>query len=419
VQSHLPRFVANTVPFFFAIIFLGSVVAILAGCSGSLTQVGQPPTAAAPVPQKKLYYIVQSLGSLGGSRCCAVVKNNDRGWVVGTSDLPGNKSFHAFLWINGTMKDLGTLGGPNSNVGWIDNNGGDIAVGGSDTGKPDPLGEEFCEYGTHQTCLSFVWHHGKRRLIPTLGGNNNDVGDVDNHGLVLAYGETKVRDPQCIAPQVLDYEAYTWDPQTGRIRRLAPVKGDAVSQAGPLNDRGETVGYSGACGPQFDILLTYHAVLWRGDKPIDLGNLGGTIANEASGLNNRSQVTGLSALRGNKTAHAFLWQSGTMSDLGTLPGDHLSSGGDINDAGQVAGGSCKSAADYPHKCRATIWTNGMIADLNTLVRPPSSLFLTFANSINAHGDIVGEAHDRATGALVPFLATRCDPNGVLVKACSQ
>src|SRR5580704_14123810 len=145
--------------------------ALLAGCGGS-QQIGQP----APVPQKKLYYVVQSLGSLGGTKCCLVITNNDRGWVDGTSDLPGNKSFHPFLWINGVMKDLGTLGGPNASVGGL-NDRGDVTVGGSDTGKRDPLGEDFCSYHTHQTCLSFVWHDGKKTLLPTLGGNNNDVAD--------------------------------------------------------------------------------------------------------------------------------------------------------------------------------------------------------------------------------------------------
>ena len=54
------------------------------------------------------------------------------------------------------MLDLGTLGGPHANVGGM-NDHGIVTVGGSDTGTPDPLGEDFCGYGTHQTCLSFIW----------------------------------------------------------------------------------------------------------------------------------------------------------------------------------------------------------------------------------------------------------------------
>ena len=54
------------------------------------------------------------------------------------------------------MTDLGTLGGPNASAGGM-NEVGDVTVGGSDTGIPDPLGEDFCGFGTHQTCLSFAF----------------------------------------------------------------------------------------------------------------------------------------------------------------------------------------------------------------------------------------------------------------------
>jgi probable HAF family extracellular repeat protein len=36
---------------------------------------------------------------------------NNRGQIVGESDLPGDTATHAFLWQNGVMTDLGTLPG--------------------------------------------------------------------------------------------------------------------------------------------------------------------------------------------------------------------------------------------------------------------------------------------------------------------
>ncbi|MGA8099582.1 MAG: hypothetical protein WB810_13095 [Candidatus Cybelea sp.] len=392
-----------------------TAVSLLAGC-GSQTQVGQPAPIQTP------FYVVQSLGSLGGTSCCLVVANNNQGWVDGTSNLASDKSFHPFLWRNGVMKDLGTLGGPNASVGGM-NDRGDVTVGGSDTGKPDPLDEDFCGFGTHQTCLSFIWRHGKRTLIPTLGGNNNDVNGIKNSGLVLAFAETTVHDRTCVAPQVLGYEAFTWEPDTGKIQRLRPLNGDSVSVAFDVNDRGEAVGYSGACGTSgIDLLLEYHALMWRHGKPINLGSLGGTIFISAGGINDHDQVGGTSALRGNKAAHAFLWQNGTMADLGTLPGDLLSFGGSINDAGQMAIQSCKNLAAWLNntdKCHAAIWQNGVMIDLNTLVRPGSSLYLISANTINNRGEIVGTAIDRTNGSLVPFLATRCGSNSAATKGCAQ
>jgi probable HAF family extracellular repeat protein len=315
------------------------------------------------------------------------------------------------------MKDLGTLGGPNASVGAMNNNG-DVSVGGSDTGKPDPLNEDFCGFHTHQTCLSFIWHHGTRTLIPTLGGNNNDVATINDAGLVLAVGEKNVRDASCVKPQVLGFEAFTWSPRTNKIHRLPPLKGDSDSEAFAMNERGDAVGYSGGCGTggDGDFFVAYHAVIWLNGKPRDMGSFGGTFANLAFGINTRDQVAGISALRGDKTAHAFIWQNGVMKDLGTLSGDQLSLSGNINDAGQVPIQSCKSVS-VP-KCRAALWDNGTMTDLNSLVQSRTSLYLTSANWINNHGDIVGTARDRNTGATVPFLAIRCDPAGVQVRACN-
>jgi hypothetical protein len=45
-----------------------------------------------------------------------------------------------------------------------------------------------------------------------------------------------------------------------------------------------------------------------------------------------------------------------------------------------------------------------MTDLNTLVRPDSSLYLLLANDINARGEIVGYASDTNTNAIVAFLA---------------
>jgi probable HAF family extracellular repeat protein len=368
----------------------------------------------APAPARTPFYVVRNLGSLGGKSCCVVISDNDRGWVDFTSDLAGDKSFHPVLWIKGVMKDLGTLGGPNSSVGGM-NDEGDVTVGGSDTGKPDPLGEDFCTWGTHQMCLSYIWHQGKRTLVPTLGGNNNDVNTINNDGLVLAVAETKVHGT-CVSPQILSYEAFTWVPATGAVHRLSPLKGDFVTEGFAMNDRGDVGGYSGACGNgEGDPYIMNHAVWWRHGKPVALRTLGGTIGNTVFGINNRGQMVGISSLRGNMTVHAVLWENGRITDLGTLPGDHFSTADNISDTGLVLISSCRGIFQ---KCRAAIWQNGVMTDLNKLVRPGSSLYLVNPNGINNHGAIAGTALDRRTGSEVPFLATLCEPNSA-TKECTQ
>ena len=50
------------------------------------------------------------LGTLGGT-CGSPNWLNNRGEVVGQSNLEGDSTFHPFLWERGKMRDLGTLGG--------------------------------------------------------------------------------------------------------------------------------------------------------------------------------------------------------------------------------------------------------------------------------------------------------------------
>ena len=63
-----------------------------------------------------------------------------------------------------------------------------------------------------------------------------------------------------------------------------------------------------------------------------------------------------------------------MQDLGTLDRDSSSFGGWINDKGQVVGWSC----DVDGNCRAYLWQNKVMTDLNTLIPPNSPLYLLLA-----------------------------------------
>jgi probable HAF family extracellular repeat protein len=115
-------------------------------CNHVVRCVGGPALLAAQqddqsrqLPQYKLAV----LPTLGGTFGNAWGVNN-RGWLAGHSTLPGDQVYHEFLWRSGVITDLGTLGGPNSNNGTLNDRG---AVSGfSDTSTPDPNGEDFCGF---------------------------------------------------------------------------------------------------------------------------------------------------------------------------------------------------------------------------------------------------------------------------------
>jgi len=351
-------------------------------------------------------YSVVRLGSLGGTQSGAS-SVNDRGWVSGSSNLPGNQTQHAVLWRHGQTLDLGTLGGLNSSVAWPNHNRRTV-VGIAETPDIDPLGENwscsaFFPSSTGHRCLGFVWEGGVMRALPTLGGNNGYAAGANNRGQVVGWAETDFHDPTCVAPQVLQFQAVLWGPGGGQIQRLPPLDGDPDSAATAINDRGQVVGISGTCYRAVGALSAKHAVLWEGGRAIDVGNLGGIAWNTPAAINNRGEIAGFSDLPGDDpdhpNFHAFFWTSrGGIEDLGTLLGDTRSLAFGLNERSQVVGESIG-----PTGRRAFIWQRGVMTDLNTLV-PPGSPLLRYANDINDDGEIVGQAQDRSTGELFAFVA---------------
>lgn len=202
----------------------------------------QPPLQRAAQRQKPTTpYTVTDLGMLGGTFGEALAVNN-KGWVVGDATLPGDTVRRAFLWRKGPIEDLGTLGGPNSYAALL-NERGDV-TGSSDTSTPDPLGEDFCFFGTNLVCLPFVWQHGAMTPLPTLGGSNGGAASINGRGQVVGGAENAKTDPTCVGTsQILHVEPVLWE--KGEIRELPTIAGDPDGFANAINDNGEAVGSTG------------------------------------------------------------------------------------------------------------------------------------------------------------------------------
>jgi probable HAF family extracellular repeat protein len=371
----------------------------------------------------QIHYSVINLGTLGGTASNGYGSVNDRGWVTGDANLPGDQNEHAFLWRNGVMTDLGTLGGPNSSVSWPVKDDIGLVVGLAQTATVDPLGEFWgalyicttvsCQ-GWQNLQRGFVWQNGVMTALPTLGGNNNGALGVNNRGQVVGLAETAIQDPNCVSPQVFDFEAVIWGPEPNQIQTLPLFPGDSAAAAVGINDHGQVVGASGPC--QFPPAFG-HAVLWQHGTVTDLGSLGGLMGNAGIAINNTGQVVGQSDLPGDTATHAFFWQNGVMTDLGTLPGDAYSVAYDINDKGQVVGVSC----DVNFNCRAFIWEHGVMTDLNILIPPNSPLYLTFGSGINDRGEITGSAcvlsNGVCTSEVPAFLAIPCGQSDTNNEEC--
>jgi probable HAF family extracellular repeat protein len=262
---------------------------------------------------------------------------------------------------------------------------------------------------THHICLGFVWQNGVMTALPTLGGYNGVAASVNNLGQVVGWAETAVNDPTCVAPQVQQFEAVVWGPGKDQVQQLSPLGDDPDSAATAINDSGQVVGISGICQNAVGAFSAKHAVLWQDGQPIDLGNIGGHGWNTPTFINNHGQIVGFANTSGDIVNgqlafkfHAFLWtKERGMRDLGTLSGDAISEALGINEAGQVVGVSYGPGFSHP---RAFLWQNGVMTDLNSLIPAGSTLTLQVAGDVNDRGEITGAALDSGTKTNPAFLA---------------
>jgi probable HAF family extracellular repeat protein len=371
------------------------------------------------VPAKaKAQYQVSNLDALGGtnSRGNSI---NDETWVAGYSNLAGDQSRHATLWRNGSLLDLGTLGGPNSNVTWSVKNNEGIIVGIAQTATPEPLGEWWSSFAFYPgpnnigfINLGFVWENGQMRGLPTFpGGNNGFATGANNLGQVVGWAENDVHDPTCVSPQVLQFRPAVWElGPPDEIHDLPLISGDTSGAATAINDNGQIVGISGICDQAIGRHTARHAVLWQNGGVIDIGNLGAPWWNTPTNINQRGDVVGFAgdpAFPEGDILHAFVWtrQHG-IRPLAALPGHVHTEAYGINERRQVVGISCD--ANFAD-CRAVIWKNGFahpdrVTDLNDLKGPGYPARLEQAKDINGEGEITGRAIDPITSVRTAFLA---------------
>jgi probable HAF family extracellular repeat protein len=338
-------------------------------------------------------YKVTDLGALGNDNLGCAMSINNEGWTViqdasmvpGQQDNAGGTILKArdAIGINGFQIDLGTLGGPNSWMNWGEINDFGQIVGYSETAVPDPNGEDVCTFGTHLTCRPFLWQFFHMSALPTLGGNNGQASAINNRGKIVGFAEDGTVDSSCPANKTNNRTQLPvlWENGKAKAKAL-PTGNDPGGNALWINDKGQIVGFTGACG------ATNHAVVWDHDNDNVNTLLDNATGAEAFGNNNRGQIVGFVGAPDSGIPNAALWQNDTLTNLGILPGDLGGIASGINDKGQVVGSNFDSQGNWNH---AFIWQNNVMTDLNALFPESSNLRAVMANKINERGQISGMA----------------------------
>jgi probable HAF family extracellular repeat protein len=226
--------------------------------------------------------VMRDLGTLGGPDAIGAsgCENERSGFVPGSSftDFTPNlatgiPTMDPFLWENGTMTDLGTLGGIFGTAQCANNRGQVIGQsslsehpGACFTGEPD--------------CHAFVWERGTMKDLRTLGGRSSVAFWLNNQGEAVG-GATTPNDEQ--------FHAVFW--KRGVISDLGTLDGDCNSQAIAINSKGQIVGQSFSCDGS-----VVRAVLWENGSIFDLNSLVPENSSlqlfEAFNINDRGEIVG-------------------------------------------------------------------------------------------------------------------------------
>ena len=183
------------------------------------------------------------MGALPGeNNCSTAVWLNDTGDVVGTSEngqidpLTGFNQSRAVRWKDGEITDLGRFGG-NQNTALGINNRGQI-VGESLNAIPDPFP---CFGFTSSTqCRAFLWQDGVMTDLGTLGtGTDAAAGYINERGQIAGLSSTSsFPNPVTGLPPVDPFLI-----ENAQMIDLGTL-GGAFGSPGGLNNAGQVIGTS-------------------------------------------------------------------------------------------------------------------------------------------------------------------------------
>ena len=283
-------------------------------------------------------YTATDLGTLGGDSSEALAINNP-GQVVGyATTVPGSDALeHPFVWSNGQMIDItGTFGRATG----VNNSG---TVTGFAFGLPQTS-------NTH----AFSYVSGILKDLGTLPGGGTApfseanaingsgviVGTSKSQGMIYENGAMSgFSDQAALNAYAVNsngdivgilQNAHAFLFSGNNMKDLGTFDGSKGTSSAPnaINDAGQIVGSSFYSGN-----AVQHAFLYQNGSMSDLGTLYGGYS-IANGINNAGDIVGESDGAG------FLYHNGVMIDLNTVSsgsGLHILRARAINDLGQIVG----------------------------------------------------------------------------------
>ncbi|HXM22378.1 MAG TPA: hypothetical protein VN948_14075 [Terriglobales bacterium] len=286
---------------------------------------------------------VVNLGTIEGGYESNAFAVNDGGQVAGVflNTIPDPFSpfglqVRAFLWQNGVMEDLGTLGGPEASAYFM-NKHGQVAGTSFTNTTPNPNNGSYCPPNV-PTQDPFLWENGKMTDLGTLGGNCGVTNALNNRGQVVGLSDT--------AGDVY-YHAFLWPGKNKNMQDLGTL-GGCCAIANWVNDSGAVIGGSYTLNDQ-----AFHAFLWKQEVMTDLTKVSSECS-MALGINSQDQAVGFTCFEADG-GDAVLWDKGQEIDLNIFnyPGSGLQNlqlAYNINDRGEIDGLAVPPGCGDPFAC---------------------------------------------------------------------
>ena len=189
--------------------------------------------------------VAVDLGVLNGGSSSQANWISANGLIAGISQngeidrlFVGFPEFRAVLWQDGKIRDLGTLpgGGYESFANAVNSSGQVVGL------ATNTVLDDFSLFGTTQA-RAFVWENGEMRDLGTLGGSDSIANLINERGQIV--GESYLSaTPSAYCSQLgypLATGAFIWE--RGGMKNLGSF-GGTCTFASDINDRGEVVGIS-------------------------------------------------------------------------------------------------------------------------------------------------------------------------------